>query len=133
MEQSKHFAKEVASISQKLSKKYPIIDRYGHYNTLMEKIRILLFMTPIYMHTIHDPKKRAKKFQLFNVERETVGEDGLESVDSILLLFIRSYERKHNFNFEEKEVIDICNYPFLISVFSFSLTIQILHYNKLKW
>jgi hypothetical protein len=92
LEQSKHSAKEFARMSQKLSKKYPVIDKYGHYKTLLEKVRDLLFTKPLYMHTIHDAKEGLK------YSRQ-------ESNDSILLSFIKKYEEKHAFNFEEEEVI----------------------------
>ncbi|MFX1314940.1 MAG: hypothetical protein ACFE9T_03690 [Promethearchaeota archaeon] len=52
LERSKRFAKEFAQMTQKLSQKYPIIDKYGHYKTLLEKIRELLFTTPLFMHII---------------------------------------------------------------------------------
>jgi hypothetical protein len=92
LEQSKHSAKEFARMSQKLSKKYPVIDKYGHYKTLLEKIRNLLFTKPLYMHTIHDAKEGLKYSQQ-------------EPNDSILLSFIKKYEEEHAFNFEEEDII----------------------------
>ncbi len=104
-ERSKHSAKEFARMSQKLSKKYPIIDKYGHYRTLLVKIRELLFTTPIYMHSIHNPKEGGKFLQILNIEKDTIDKYKQESANSVLLSFINYYEQKHNFNFEEEEVV----------------------------
>lgn len=104
-ERSKHSAKEFARISQKLSKKYPIIDKYGHYRTLLIKIRELLFTTPIYMHAIYNPKEGGKFLQILNIEKESIDKYEQESANSVLLSFINYYEQKHNFNFEEEEVV----------------------------
>ncbi|NVM34679.1 MAG: hypothetical protein HWN81_03725 [Candidatus Lokiarchaeota archaeon] len=105
LEQSKHFAKKIARMSQKLSKKYPIIDKYSHYKTLLEKIRKLLFTTPLYMHAIHDSKEGGNFLNLIEIERENVDEYKQESVNSIVLGFIENYEKKYNFNFDEEEVV----------------------------
>ncbi len=106
MEQSKHFAKKIARMSQKLSKKYPIIDKYSHYKILLEKTRELMFTTPLYMHTSHSPKERRNFLNLLAIEREEI--DGFKqgSGNSVLLSFIKNYEKKHSFNFEEEEVLD---------------------------
>ncbi|MCK4780081.1 MAG: hypothetical protein KAT57_07835, partial [Candidatus Lokiarchaeota archaeon] len=106
MEQSKHFAKEIARMSRKLSKKYPVIDRYSHYKTLLEKIRELLFTKPLYMHTSHSPKERRNFLNLLAIEREEIDGFKQESGNSVLLSFIKNYEKKHSFNFEEEEVLD---------------------------
>jgi len=106
MEQSKHFAKEIARMSRKLSKKYPVIDRYSHYKTLLEKIRELLFTTPLYMHASHSPKERRNSLKSLTKEREEIDGFKQKSRNSVLLSFIKNYEKKHNFNFEEDEVLD---------------------------
>ncbi|MFW9998928.1 MAG: hypothetical protein ACFE9Q_11470 [Candidatus Hodarchaeota archaeon] len=105
LERSKHSAKEFARISQKLSKKYPIIDRYDHYKTLLEKIRVMLFTTPIYMHTIHNSKEYYNYLPLLKIERNNSFKFKHESTNSILLSYIKNYEKKHKFNFEEEEVV----------------------------
>ena len=106
LEQSKHSAKEFARMSQKLSKKYPIIDRYGHYKTLLEKVRELLFTIPIYKHGTHDPKEGGESLKETNKEREKTNDYKQQDVNSVLLSFIKKYEEKHKFNFEEVEVVD---------------------------
>ncbi|MCK4379972.1 MAG: hypothetical protein KAW51_02470 [Candidatus Lokiarchaeota archaeon] len=103
MEQSKHFAKKIARMSHKLSKKYPIIDKYSHYKTLLEKIRELMFTTPLYTHASHSSKERRN---LLAIEREESDGFKQESGNSVLLSFIKNYEKKHSFNFEEEEVLD---------------------------
>ncbi|MFW9988609.1 MAG: hypothetical protein ACFFC3_08130 [Candidatus Odinarchaeota archaeon] len=104
-EQSKHFAKKIARMSRKLSKKYPIIDIYSHYKTLLEKIREILFTTPLYMHVSHFPEERQDLSKKSPKKREEIDISKKESGDSKLLTFIKNYERTHNFNFEEVEVI----------------------------
>lgn len=105
-EQSKHFAKKIARMSRKLSRKYPIIDKYSQYMTLLEKIRELLFTTPLYMHASHSPKERRNFLKSLPKEREEIDGFKHKSGDSGLLLFIKNYEKKHSFNFEEEEVLD---------------------------
>ncbi|MFX1411904.1 MAG: hypothetical protein ACFFA6_16275, partial [Promethearchaeota archaeon] len=96
LEQSKHFTKELAQMTQKLSQKYPIIDKYGHYKTLLEKIRELLFTTPLFMHIIN----------YINDKEEFTEEKEQNSVSSIFLSFIEDYEKKYDFLFDEKEVLE---------------------------
>ncbi len=105
-EQSKHFAKKIARMSRKLSKKYPIIDKYNHYKTLLEKIRELLFTIPFFMHASHSSSERRKPLKFLAKEMEEIEGFEPESENSSLLYFIKSYERKHDFNFEEEEVLD---------------------------
>jgi len=104
-ERSKHFAKEFARMSLKLSKKYPIIDKYGHYKTLLGKIREQLFTTPIYMHSTYNPKEGGKYLHILNIERENIDKYEQESANSVLLSFINYYEKKYEFNFDEEEVL----------------------------
>ena len=109
-EQSKHFAKKIARLSRKLSKKYPIIDKYSHYKTLLEKIRELLFSTSLYQHANYSPEEGRDFSKSSTKEREQTDEINQGSADSSLLLFIKDYERKHNFNFEEEEVLEELGY-----------------------
>ncbi len=90
LEQSKYFAKKITRMSLKLSKKYPQINKFGHYKILLEKIRNLLFTTPLYLHGVSS-------------RREDENEQELEN--SILISFIYNYEKKYNFIFKEIEVV----------------------------
>ncbi|MFX1502742.1 MAG: hypothetical protein ACFFDH_17405, partial [Promethearchaeota archaeon] len=105
-EQSKHFAKKIARMSRKLSKKYPIIDIYSHYKTLLEKIRELLFTTPLYMHVSQLLENLQRISNKLSKNREEIDLIKNESTNSILLSFIKKYEKIHNFKFEEEEVLD---------------------------
>ena len=93
-------------MSRKLSKKYPVIDIYSHYKTLLEKIRGLLFTAPLYMHASHSPEERRNFPKLLPIEGEEIDGFKQESGNSVFLSFIKNYEKKHNFNFEEEEVFD---------------------------
>ena len=104
-EKSKHSAKKLARMSQKLSKKYPIIDKYDHYKTLLEKIRELLFTIPLYMHSIYNSREGEKFLQLMNIDTADINENSQKSMNSVLLSFIYHYEKKHEFNFDEQEVL----------------------------
>jgi len=105
LEQSKHFAKEITKMSQKLSKKYPQINKYGHYKILIEKIRNLLFTTPLYMHAIFSRREDDNSLQFFKQNREESDEIEQELENSALLSFIYNYEKKYNFIFKEVEVV----------------------------
>ncbi len=104
-ERSKHSAKKLARMSQKLSKKYPIIDKYDHYKTLLAKIRDLLFTTPIYMHSFISSKESKKSLQLLNIDLKIFNQNSQKLVSSVLLSFINYYEKKHEFNFDEQEIL----------------------------
>jgi hypothetical protein len=105
LEQSKDFAKRFAKMAKKLSKKYPEIDKYGHYMTLMEKLRELLFTTPLYMHTVHTPKEQEDFLKFTKQKKEDLDDYEQESTNSILLTYIKHYEKDKNFIFQEDEVV----------------------------
>ncbi|MFX0041849.1 MAG: hypothetical protein ACFE8L_02955 [Candidatus Hodarchaeota archaeon] len=106
LEQSKRFAKEFAQMKQKLSKKYPIIDKYGHYKTLLGKIKDLLFTTPLYMHAIHSTEEKKEFLKFLISKKEDVEEIENKSLKSIFLSFIKDYEKEYDFLFEEDEVLE---------------------------
>lgn len=89
---------------QKFSQKFSEIEKYSHYNHLMEKLREFLFTTPLYMHTIHTLTGRQESSKFID-QFETSDEFNKESRDSILLSYIQQYEKNHDFMFEEPEVI----------------------------
>ncbi len=105
LEQSKNFAKRFAKLARKLSQEYPDIDKYNHYVNLMEKLRELLFTTPLYMHTVHSPKEDKEYQNFIKLYGANMDEFEQESANSILLSYIKHYENDMNFEFEEKEVI----------------------------
>lgn len=102
-EQSKSFTR----MSKKLYKKYPEIQKYNHYKNLLTKLLNLLWVTPLYTHTIHsefhrkEDKDFLNKFDIFDDDFVP------ESADSIFLHFIKYYESKSDFKFEERDIISI--------------------------
>jgi len=90
----------------KISEKFSEIEKYRYYKELLEKIRELLWTTPLYMHTIHDPKKNIKELKFLKQKVDDIDDFEQESRESILLSFIKYYERTKNFVFEEKEIIE---------------------------
>ena len=98
LEQSKKFSIP----GQKLSAKFSEIQKYTHYKHLMENLRNILFTTPPYTHTVHIPTKKEEKFASKNKNYDDFEQD---SSNSILLSFIKQYEKEQDFKFEEPEVI----------------------------
>jgi len=95
--------------SLKISDKFSEIENMGQYMHLMEGIKDLLWTTPLYTHTIHKPTffeidliddKKPAKYDNFEQE----------PIDSIFLSYIQYYQKKYNFIFEEREVIDKLEY-----------------------
>ncbi len=98
--------KNVSIPGQKLSKKFSEIEKFSHYKHLMEKIRELLWTTPLYTHTIHAPtEKEVKEFVLPKIKDE-LDEYEQDKMDSIVLSFVKKYELEQAFEFEEPEVIE---------------------------
>ncbi len=91
---------------QKLSKKFSEIEKLSHYKHLMEKIRELLWTTPLYTHTIHAPTKKEEKEFVLPKIKDDMDEYEQEKVDSIVLSFVKKYEKEQDFEFEELEVIE---------------------------
>ncbi|MGQ4875813.1 MAG: hypothetical protein ACP6IY_17245 [Promethearchaeia archaeon] len=97
-------SKKLSVPHQKLSEKFSEIEKYLHYKNLLEKLRELLWTTPLYTHTIHVPSKNEEIYFLYKSVDDK--EDAMrESTESILLSFIKKYEKEHDFQFEEKDVV----------------------------
>lgn len=101
-------SKKISIPGQTIPEKYSKIETIHRYKHLLEKIRVLLWTTPLFSHTIHDPTKVKESYKFLNSE-EKPNHLKLESSDSILLIFIQYYEKKYSFKFEEKEVIKALN------------------------
>jgi len=101
LDQSKNFS--IPSL--KISKKFSEIEKHGRYIRLLERLKELLWITPLYTHTIHTLSDYETDF--ISIED---GNDNLdlerESTDSIFFVYIKYYQKKHNFKFEEDEVIE---------------------------
>ena len=69
---------------------------------LLRDLLKLIWLTPLFTHTIHNPTKKELKFTRGLIEKE-------ETIDSIFHLYISYYEEKKGINFEEHAVIDCIN------------------------
>ncbi|MHA1490180.1 MAG: hypothetical protein ACTSRI_11070 [Promethearchaeota archaeon] len=98
IEQSKNFPIQ----RLKISKKFSEIEKLTQIKHVIENVRKLLWITPLYTHTLHDPAKD-KKIYTFNEKSDYFEQ---ESTNSILLSYIKNYEKRHNFIFEEKDIFD---------------------------
>jgi len=67
---------------------------------LMEDLLNMIWTTPLYTHTIHNPIKQESKYIEFLKEFEK------NAVDSIFSLYIVYFERKNKFTFEENLVLE---------------------------
>jgi hypothetical protein len=82
------------------------IDKIRKSIKLMEKILELLWNTALYTHTIHTPTEQEleilskSNIDIYNGFKKKL-------IDSIFLFYIKYYEKKLNFNFEETEVLDL--------------------------
>ena len=90
---------------RKLSRQFSIIRNCILCNNLLEKIKELLWTTPLYTHTIHTPTNKELKLK-FLTKSETYEDFDQESTNSILLTIINLYEKEKRFVFEDKEIIN---------------------------
>lgn len=92
--------------NQDIPERFQKIENIHKHKHLIEKLRTLLWITPLYSHTIHDPSRLKESFKFSKKAKEF---DNLEydvsSKESIFLSFIHSYETDHNFSFQDKEVL----------------------------
>ncbi|MBD3194694.1 MAG: hypothetical protein GF317_06550 [Candidatus Lokiarchaeota archaeon] len=100
-----HESKRISIPGQKLPEKFEKIEIYHRHKHLVEKLRTLLWTTPLFTHTIHDPSRVKKIFQI-TIEKE---EDNLEEYDrnstnSIFFSFIKHYESQYEFQFVDEEL-----------------------------
>jgi len=66
---------------------------------LMRDILKLIWITPLFTHTIHKPIKKELKFTKELMKNE-------ETIDSIFHLYISYFEQKKGFKFEEESIIE---------------------------
>jgi len=86
--------------------KYNKIEKSHKNKHLIEKLKELLWNTPLYSHTIHEPSKIMK---ILDFPKKLVNLDEFEyeikSTESIFLTFIELYEEKEDFEFKDKDLI----------------------------
>jgi hypothetical protein len=83
---------------------YSIIEKFTNTIKLMEKLLELLWNTPLYTHTIHTPTEYDYGFLS---EWNNTNKFEKQSPDSIFLLYIKYYEKKYHFTFDEKKILDV--------------------------
>jgi len=89
---------------RRISKAFLEIEKYNYYKQLLERLKTLLWTTPLYTHTIHNPTK--KELNDINSSKiEDYDEFDRESTNSILLSTIKQYERSREFSFDDEDVI----------------------------
>ncbi|MCK4286883.1 MAG: hypothetical protein KAX18_11800, partial [Candidatus Lokiarchaeota archaeon] len=89
----------------RLSRQFSTLRTYIQYINLLEKLKELLWTTPLYTHTIHNPTKKELKLK-FIIKGRALDDFDQESTNSILLSLINQYERIYEFKFKDDEVIN---------------------------
>ncbi len=102
-----YIIKKIFLPTQKIPDKFENIENYHKHKHLLEHLRNLLWTTPLYCHTIHDPS-RIKEIFKFSQKPEELDEFEYEitSRESIFFSFIKSFEKEKQFRFENEEVIN---------------------------
>jgi hypothetical protein len=100
----KFFLIKILSL-KKVSHKFSEINLYNKYIHLVNKIKELLWTTPLYSHTIHLPTDKELNYEF--LEREGPEDESLDDTsESILLTTIKKYEKIKGISFDDKEVIE---------------------------
>ncbi|MHA1803745.1 MAG: hypothetical protein ACTSU4_04345 [Promethearchaeota archaeon] len=86
-------------------KKFAPIIQIDHSIRLLEDLQDLLFDSPLYTHTIHDPKKNEKIHALLTAHQEPDFFLEKQVKDSIFLAYISFFEKKYNISFEIRPII----------------------------
>ena len=89
----------------RLSRQFSTLRTYIQYINLLEKLKELLWTTPLYTHTIHNPTKKELKLK-FIIKGRALDDFDQESTNSILLTFIKFYEKERRFTFKDEDVIN---------------------------
>ena len=97
-------SKRISFSKKNIPERFAEIEKFNHYKHLTERLRELLWTTPLFTHTVHTPTRDEKTYQLPQ-EVEDAEAFERDSSDSILLAFIKQYEKTNQFKFEEKEII----------------------------
>ncbi|MFX1557939.1 MAG: hypothetical protein ACFFC9_11855, partial [Promethearchaeota archaeon] len=88
----------------KKQQNYSIIEKFTNTIKLMEKLLELIWNTPLNTHTIHTPTEYDIDFfsEWYNTNHFEK-----QIPDSIFLLYIKYYEKKYHFTFDEKKLLNI--------------------------
>ena len=91
---------------RRLSRQFSIVRKHNLSINLLEKLKELIWTTPLYTHTIHSPTTKELRLKFLIKGRVSQNFDQ-ESTNSILLTFIKLYEKEQHFKFEEEELINV--------------------------
>ncbi|MGV9173767.1 MAG: hypothetical protein ACOC44_19690 [Promethearchaeia archaeon] len=97
--------KRFSNLTENLFEKYPQIETYQLYKKLIEDLIELLFNTPLYTHTVHNPKEKEPYISQPSSFQDIYDEEP-ESINSILISYIKLYEKKNDFQFDEQEILN---------------------------
>ncbi|MFO8019389.1 MAG: hypothetical protein R6U96_12200 [Promethearchaeia archaeon] len=97
--------KRFSHLTENLFEKYPKIEKYHLYKKLIEDLIELLFNTPLYTHTVHNPREKKTQISYISSFEERDNKEP-ESINSILISYIKLFEKQNNFQFDEKEILD---------------------------
>ncbi|TFF99847.1 MAG: hypothetical protein EU542_08650 [Promethearchaeota archaeon] len=101
-----HISKKLSLPGQHLPPKYAEIEKYHKHKHLIEKLRTLLWITPLFTHTIHSASRVRESFKFSrNIEQLSEYENDLESSKSIFFTFISLFEKEEEFEFLDEEVV----------------------------
>jgi hypothetical protein len=96
--------KRFSNLTEHLGDKYPKIQKFQLYKKLIEDLIELLFNTPLYTHTVHNPREKQADISHISSFKEIYSGEP-ESINSILITYINVYEKENNLRFEEQEVL----------------------------
>jgi hypothetical protein len=92
---------------QSIPERFQNVEQIHKHKHLIERLRKLLWVTPLYAHTIHDPSRLKESFKFSQKVKDFNDfEYDISSKESIFLSFIRSYEKEHEFSFKDKQVLN---------------------------
>ncbi len=101
-----HIWKRILLLEDELPETYQSIEKYHKHKHLIERLRTLLWITPLYAHTIHDPSRLKENFMFTKKLKDLDDfEYDINSKESIFLSFIKSYEKENNSAFQDPEIL----------------------------
>jgi hypothetical protein len=103
-----HILKSKFLPSQRVPERFQNMENLHKNKHLLEKLQELLWTTPLYSHTIHDPSRIKEHFKFFQKTKDIDDfEYEINTRESIFFSFIKSYEKKERFSFQDEDVINV--------------------------
>jgi hypothetical protein len=101
-----HISKKLSLPRQHLPPKYAEIEKHHKHKHLIEKLRKLLWLTPLFTHTVHDASRVKESFKFSKKAEQLEGyEYDIESSKPIFFTYISNYEKDEEFEFSDPEVL----------------------------